>query len=112
MRDNLYVAADGKLNRCACVFVCITLGSRERQKWVMEYPSYAFAPKRWTLIRRFYCKLDTWLEGICEPAHPDMWKPSKPASAAGAAAWDATRFSIFSGEGDQIEDDEDDAGDD
>ena len=35
-------------------------GSRERYKWVMEYPSYRFESKRWKLIAYHFCKLDPW----------------------------------------------------
>jgi len=100
-----------------------TIGSRERQKWVMEYDSYAFKPKRWTLIQHFYVKIDTWLEGVCVPAHPGMWRDSKGGSAGGGGgeggkppasllpSWDTTRYSVFAAGGEEDEDG-DDAGDD
>ena len=32
-------------------------GSRERQKWVMEYDSYRFTSKRWSLLAHHFCKV-------------------------------------------------------
>jgi hypothetical protein len=48
-------------------------GSRERQKWVMEYHSYMFKPSRWTLEGLYFVKIDTWLDGLCEPQHVELW---------------------------------------
>ncbi|KAG2497102.1 hypothetical protein HYH03_004693 [Edaphochlamys debaryana] len=63
-----------------------TIGSRERYKWVMEYPSYKFVSQRWDLIEYHFCSLDPWLEGLCVPQHPELWKPrSKPKQAQGQA---------------------------
>ena len=96
-------------------------GSRERFKWVMQYDSYRFTSARWSLIQHHFCKLDSWLEGICVPQHPDIWTP-KPgrkaggrAAAAGSAAatlvWDPKKFSIFSA-GAEDDDDDDQGGQD
>jgi hypothetical protein len=48
-------------------------GSRERYKWVKEYDSYRFESARWSLIKNHFCKIDTWLEGVCEPQNPTYW---------------------------------------
>eukprot|EP00798_Chlamydomonas_sp_ICE-L_P000435 gene435-1833_t len=83
-----------------------TIGSRERLRWVKEYPSYNFNAKRWTLLEMFYCRIDTWLQGACVPEHPDLWK-SKAERWKGEVA----KYSIFSGEGDE-DADADDEGED
>jgi hypothetical protein len=56
------------------------------------------------------------LEGVCAPQHPELWRlpqaaqpqPQLPAAAGGGGghAWDASRFSIFSGDGDDGDDDD------
>ncbi|GAX73645.1 hypothetical protein CEUSTIGMA_g1096.t1 [Chlamydomonas eustigma] len=53
-----------------------TIGSRERYKWVKEYDSYQFKSARWSLIQHHFCKIDTWLEGVCAPQNPTYWTAS------------------------------------
>ncbi|PNH11146.1 hypothetical protein TSOC_002049 [Tetrabaena socialis] len=102
-----------------------TIGSRERYKWVMEYPSYRFESQRWRLIAHHFCSLDPWLDGLCAPQHPELWHARRRGAggqqqqqgALGAAAahghggagvqaaavvpeltWDSSRrYSIFGG---------------
>lgn len=79
-------------------------GSRERCKWVKEYDSYEFTSKRWSLISHFFCKLDPWLEGVCTPQHPELWREpwgTKPVAHPGepGLSWDAKKYSIFAGDG-------------
>jgi len=50
------------------------IGSRQQHKWVMEYDSYVFTSKSWKCKEIFFCKIDTWLMGICTPAHPKLWR--------------------------------------
>jgi hypothetical protein len=101
-------------------------GSRERYKWVMEYDSYRFTSARWSLIAYHFVKLDTWLEGICQPEHPEWWskhpkarKPTANASLLEALdgmtadgeddlTWDSKKYSIFAvADGDDCGDDDD-----
>ena len=63
---------------------------------VKEYDSYKFESKNWRLLEHYFCKIDTWLEGICEPSGQVEWSwlsknpnASRPTSAA-------IRRSIFS----------------
>ncbi|KXZ47310.1 hypothetical protein GPECTOR_36g35 [Gonium pectorale] len=99
-----------------------TIGSRERYKWVMEYPSFKFTPSRWKLITHHFCSIDTWLDGVCVPRHPEMWRrrrhtaagtaPSAAIAGAGAPAaalpWDARKYSIFGAVGLDAEPEADD----
>lgn len=50
----------------------------------MEYDSYRFDSKRWALSAHHFCKVDTWLEGVIEPQHPELWAPAKDADAVDA----------------------------
>lgn len=63
------------------------IGSRERQKWVKEYDSFQFESKNWKLLQFHFCKIDPWLEGVCEPsgAHEWSWLKSRPPSAVKSA---------------------------
>ena len=46
----------------------------------MEYDSYVFTSKSWKCHEIIFCKIDTWLEGILEPQHPELWQlPSNPS---------------------------------
>lgn len=56
------------------------LGSRQQYKWVMEYDSYEFVSKSWKCHEIFFCKLDTWLDGVLQPAHPELWQGSSKAA--------------------------------
>jgi len=56
-----------------------TIGSRQQYKWVMEYDSYEFTSKSWHCKEIFFCKLDTWLDGVLQPEHPELWKGTKAA---------------------------------
>ena len=42
----------------------------------MEYDSYRFESKRWALSAHHFCKVDTWLEGVVEAQHPELWMPA------------------------------------
>ncbi len=105
-----------------CVCVCVSC-------------SYQFVSARWSLLQHHYVKIDTWLQGVCEPLHPDLWQhtaahtdsrvpavhgstggaPSAGAMASPALAWSADKYSIFntdasgsqdsSGEGNEDDDD-------
>ncbi|KAG1662948.1 hypothetical protein FOA52_006701 [Chlamydomonas sp. UWO 241] len=93
-----------------------TIGSRERSKWVKEYDSYKFTSVRWSLISHFFCKLDPWLEGVCTPQHPELWREpwgNKPAlHPESGQSWDAKKYSIFSGDGNDEDTEGQDAQDD
>lgn len=87
---------------------------------------------RWALIAYHFVKLDTWLEGICQPEHPEWWsersrgsksgknKHSSGETSGGLAGdsddftWNSKKYSIFTaadGE-DGGDDDDEQAGDD
>ncbi|KAG2452337.1 hypothetical protein HYH02_003361 [Chlamydomonas schloesseri] len=89
-----------------------TLGSRERYKWVMEYDSYRFSSARWALTAHHFCSIDTWLDGLCAPQHPELWSNawrgpgwqgqgqqagggSRPLTAG--LTWNTKKYSIFGG---------------
>ena len=65
------------------VSLCLK-GSRQQHKWVMEYDTYEFTSKTWKCKEIFFCKIDTWLAGVCDPAHPELWKTGSRAPAASA----------------------------
>lgn len=52
-------------------------GSRERYKWVTQYDSYHFDSQRWKLIAHHFCSINTWLDGLCVPQHPELWRPRR-----------------------------------
>ncbi|GIL64559.1 hypothetical protein Vafri_18455 [Volvox africanus] len=52
-------------------------GSRERFKWVMQYDSYRFESQRWKILACHFCSIDTWLDGLCHPKHPELWQPRR-----------------------------------
>ncbi|EFJ50252.1 hypothetical protein VOLCADRAFT_116960 [Volvox carteri f. nagariensis] len=54
-----------------------TIGSRERYKWVMQYDSYRFKSQRWKLHSYHFCSIDSWLDGLCVPQHPELWRPRR-----------------------------------
>jgi hypothetical protein len=84
-------------------------------------------------IRHHYVKIDTWLEGVCAPEHPELWQKYRKESARGEEAqevdrrangggssmnasrrlaWNASRYSVFeAGRGGEEESGEE-AGDD
>ncbi|CAG9462867.1 unnamed protein product [Pedinophyceae sp. YPF-701] len=63
------------------------IGSREKHKWVKEYDSYKFDSKSWKLKEHFFCSIDAWLEGKCEPSGEIPWK--------WLVRGDGTRRSVF-----------------
>lgn len=96
------------INNCSALS-----GSREKYKWVMQYDNFEFVSTRWSLQQHWFVKIDTWLDGICKPAHPKLWAAKHAAGERAKCAtdsstthdngWDATKFSIFAAdsEGDQ-----------
>mmetsp|Transcript_4704 Transcript_4704/g.6338 ORF Transcript_4704/g.6338 Transcript_4704/m.6338 type:complete len:142 (-) Transcript_4704:20-445(-) len=57
------------------------IGSREQKKWVKEYEDYRIEnSKRWKLIRYHFCKIDTWLDGICQSFCEEHNRPTKKGS--------------------------------
>ncbi|GLI61863.1 hypothetical protein VaNZ11_004371, partial [Volvox africanus] len=54
-----------------------TIGSRERYKWVMQYDNYRFESQRWKILACHFCSIDTWLDGLCHPKHPELWRPRR-----------------------------------
>lgn len=40
----------------------------------MEYDTYKFESKRWKCKGIYFCKIDTWLQGILRPEHPGLFK--------------------------------------
>lgn len=112
-RNKLYECSSvtTKFNILTC---CIALsGSREKYKWVMQYDNFEFVSTRWSLQQHWFVKIDTWLDGICKPAHPKLWAAKHAAGERAKFAtdsstthdngWDATKFSIFAAdsEGDE-----------
>jgi hypothetical protein len=74
------------------------IGSRERLKWVKEYDSFRFESKNWRLKEHYFCKIDTWLQGICEPSGQVEWswlKAPAPTSSSRPTSAAAARRSIF-----------------
>jgi hypothetical protein len=48
----------------------------------MEYDSYEFVSKSWRCKEVFFCKLDTWLDGVLRPEHPELWRGSGRTEAS------------------------------
>ena len=64
-----------------------------------EYDSYNFTSQRWRLLAHHFVSIDTWLEGICTPGHPELWKTPSPARTRGLGGGPAGGAGSWSGSG-------------
>ena len=77
-------------------------GARWNKGVVQEFDSYSFAPKSWTLTKWHFCSIDTWLQGTCRSWHPEReWKRRD---------WLPGKNSIFSGDVDEGQEEDENAG--
>jgi len=53
-----------------------TIGARWQKGEIQIFPSYAFEAKSYHIHEYIYCKVDSWLQGVCQP-RDDHWRSAK-----------------------------------
>jgi hypothetical protein len=73
-----------------------SIGARSSKGVVSVFPSFRFKPSRWTLTDLYFCRIDTWLNGVCRsvcPEHP--WRRQSGWEAADGTTERVRARSIF-----------------